>query len=118
MKGYREAFHPHPPSPPNNNPISNYDQGYGDGDHGRDESPTPQAREGHHRPTSSPPPLFDEPDIDIGFDEEIDLDEMAAMEEMEREERSRISNNKTQTMGDDGPPPPMEEEDDWEGLYD
>jgi hypothetical protein len=117
MKGYREAFHPPPPSPPNPG------MGIGPGsDHGRDQSPTPQAhaRQNHHRPTSSPPPLFDEPDIDMGFDEEIDLDEMAAMEEMEREERLRTSHDKTKTMGmgDDGLPPDLEEEDDWEGLYD
>jgi hypothetical protein len=58
--------------------------------------------------------LFDEPDIDIGFDDEIDLDEMAAMEEMEREERLRSEKTKTQTINTgDGPPPDLEEEDDW-----
>ena len=46
------------------------------------------------------------------------MDEMAAMEEMEREEASRSRSRPTNGAGDDGPPRVLEEEDDWEGLYD
>ena len=108
MKGYRDAFHPPPPSPP---PI--HRTGSDQGDHDHDQSPTPQ-----NRRTSSPPPLFDEPNIDSDFDDGIDMDEMAAMEEMEREEASRSRSRPTNGAGDDGPPRVLEEEDDWEGLYD
>jgi hypothetical protein len=99
MKGYREAFHPPPPSPPrqeresSSNPNITYNS-----DPERDiRTPTPT-------PANGDEPLFDE----------ADLDEMAAMEEMEREARSSRPNGN----GDDGPPPQLEEEDDWEGLYD
>jgi len=109
MKGYRDAFHPPPPSPP---PI--HHTGSDQGDHDHDQSPTPQAQ-GYHQRTSSPPPLFEEPDIDIEFDDGIDMDEMAAMEEMEREEASR--SRLRPEHGDDAPPV-LGEEDDWEGLYD
>lgn len=57
-----------------------------------------------------------------GLFDEADLDEMAAMEEMEREARAGNSNGNSNGGGrgdvDDGPPPQLEEEDDWEGLYD
>lgn len=113
MKGYRDAFHPPPPSPIHHNQdskrIYNGGTGSGSGSEGR-RSPTPTP---HRRAGSSPPPrpLFDEPDI------EIDLDEMAAMEEMEREEGLRSLINKN-GEGDEGAPPVLEKEDDWEGLYD
>lgn len=44
------------------------------------------------------------------------MDEMAAMEEMEREEASRSRSRPTNGEGD--APPVLGEEDDWEGLYD
>jgi hypothetical protein len=105
MKGYREAFHPPPPSPTRQerestpNPNISYNS-----DPERDiRTPTPT-------PANGDGPLFDE----------ADLDEMAAMEEMEREARAGNSNGggNGDGDGDDGPPPQLEEEDDWEGLYD
>ena len=45
------------------------------------------------------------------------MDEMAAMEEMEREEASRSRSRPTNGEGNDAPPV-LGEEDDWEGLYD
>jgi hypothetical protein len=105
MKGYREAFHPPPPSPPRQdresspNPNISYNS-----DPERDvQSPTPTPTNGVAS-NRGDEPLFDE----------ADLDEMAAMEEMEREARSSRPNG----SGDDGPQPQLEEEDDWEGLYD
>lgn len=77
----------------------------------RTPSPTPGVNSNSHS-HSSGGALFDE----------VDLDEMAAMEEMEREAASHVSGRGTGTGngddGDDGPPPQLEEEDDWEGLYD
>jgi len=105
MKGYREAFHPPPPSPPqerHKTSSPNMDVAF-NSDPERDirtPTPTPANGEGGR----GDEPLFDE----------ADLDEMAAMEEMEREARSSRPNG----SGDDGPPPQLEEEDDWEGLYD
>jgi hypothetical protein len=109
MKGYREAFHPPPPSPPrqeresSSNPNITYNS-----DPERDvQSPTPTTANGVAS-NRGDEPLFDE----------ADLDEMAAMEEMEREARAGNSNGGGSGDGDDGPPPQLEEEDDWEGLYD
>ena len=105
MKGYREAFHPPPPSPPQPNRTSspNMDVAF-NSDPERDiRTPTPTPANGVAS-SRGDEPLFDE----------ADLDEMAAMEEMEREARTSRPNG----SGDDGPPPQLDEEDDWEGLYD
>ena len=113
MKGYREAFHHPPHSPPQQrhrtsspNPDISYNS-----DPERDirtSTPTPANGIASNRGEEG---LFDE----------ADLDEMAAMEEMEREARGGHSNGHGNGSGgrdvDDGPPPQLEEEDDWEGLY-
>ncbi|WWD21436.1 hypothetical protein CI109_105921 [Kwoniella shandongensis] len=118
MKGYREAFYPAPrsPSPP---PIL---------------SPTPDRAlsppEDYDPETEAmdrPEPLFSSRlprEEDDGGDP--DLEEMMAMEEMEREaEQAQGQARAHETssalvpphQGDDGPPV-LDEEDEWEGLYD
>lgn len=109
MKGYRDAFHPPPertPSPPRPQ----------DGlltpppDESPSGVPSPSHRPGHQSNGNGngdgqrEEPLFDD----------VDLDELAAMEEMEREEaaRGRAASN----SGSE--PPVLQEEDEWEGLYD
>ncbi|RXK37489.1 hypothetical protein M231_05210 [Tremella mesenterica] len=118
MKGFRESFYPpkhRTPSPPlgssqqerpssHSSPIlrSNRQQSQIDEDQaqsdragsGNDEVPQEGRKE----------PLFDGPD----------MDELVAMEEMERESQDKRSGSKVV----DDEPPVLEEEDEWEGLYD
>ena len=113
MKGYREAFHPPPHSPPqerHRTSSPNMDISY-NSDPERDiRTPTPTPANGITSDRG-----------EEGLFDEADLDEMAAMEEMEREARGGHSNGHGNGSGgrdvDDGPPPQLDEEDDWEGLY-
>lgn len=128
MKGYREAFYPPPRSPtpqqategdfgltpPPDDDISRHPPSVNNSDH----------NDGDGR-QSSGPPLFEDVDPE--------LEDMIAMEEMEREEAGRTATaSKKQSGeeasrggaarlpggGDDEGPPMLEEEDEWEGLYD
>ena len=50
--------------------------------------------------------------------EDIDLDEMAAMEEMEREQAEAEGSKRRAGSTDGSEPPVFHEGDEWEGLYD
>lgn len=103
MKGYRDAFHPPPartPSPPI--------LGNGDGmltPPPEDDGDVPEDVASVQGAASRSQPLFDE----------VDLDEMAAMEEMERE---AAAGARRAASTDGSEPPLLQEEDEWEGLYD
>ncbi|OCF58894.1 hypothetical protein L486_03387 [Kwoniella mangroviensis CBS 10435] len=120
LKGYREAFYPPPrsPSPP---PLSDRALTPPSASQEDDRSADPQGRE----PLFTSRPAVQEED-DLG----PDLEEMMALEEMERDAQNQSQNqnqNNTPTsiatiggrrVDDyDGPPPDLEEEDEWEGLY-
>jgi replication fork protection complex subunit Csm3/Swi3 len=112
MKGLRETFYPPAKSPTPTSPI-------------RDGSPSPvreaeDEEEGEGRERSqgrSSEPLFTD-----GPDEEgPDMDELIAMEEMERDIRPQQgagSQGESGRVGSGEVPPVLEEEDEWEGLYD
>jgi hypothetical protein len=131
MKGYRDAFYP-PPLELERDLDQDQDQSL---DLGQDidmaefdidvdmENETGNGignRTGGPSHRRSSEPLFEAHE-----DEDVDLDELAAMEEMEREQAgvptaSRTNGDRggtTQGGGGDGPPD-TGEEDDWEGLYD
>lgn len=119
MKGYRDAFHPPPersPSPPRpqdglltpppeDSPgPSQYErsshQSNGNGNGNGNAHGQGQGRSRREEP------LF----------EDVDLDEMAAMEEMEREQAE--ASRRRGISADGSEPPVLLEEDEWEGLYD
>ncbi|WVF69950.1 hypothetical protein IAT40_004735 [Kwoniella sp. CBS 6097] len=132
ISGYRDAFYPRArtPSPPAEAELI-------------DTALTPQAG-----PSSVSEPLFTgrpEVDADVedggdgedGLGEDPDLEEMMALEEMEREaaaaaeqvnsaplkksavtSRGENGNEFGQGRHDDDGPPVLDEEDEWEGLYD
>jgi hypothetical protein len=131
MKGYKEAFYPPPPNH-DLDPDENRDQDGNinfdfDMDMDVDPDAEVEAEADHGSPVRrSSEPLFDP------VAEDVDLDEMAAMEEMEREQgqasgRDGVSarsngrgdeNGAGHAGGDGGGPPPMDDEEEWEGLYD
>jgi hypothetical protein len=129
MKGYKEAFYPPPPNH-DLDPDENRDQDGNinlDFDMDMDIDPDAEAEGDYESPIRrSSEPLFDP------VAEDVDLDEMAAMEEMEREQgqasgRDGVSarsngrgdeNGAGHAGGDGGGPPPMDDEEEWEGLYD
>lgn len=131
MKGYRDAFYPPPPELERDQDESlDMGQDIDLAEFGMDfdidvdmENETGNGignRTGGPSQRRSSEPLFEAHE-----DEDVDLDELAAMEEMEREQAgvptaSRTNGDEggtTQIGGGDGPPD-IEEEDDWEGLYD
>ena len=113
MKGYRDAFHPPPersPSPPQPR----------DGlltpppDESPDHSPSRSQRSIRPANTNGNGNGIGQRQVEEPLFDEVDLDEMAAMEEMEREEAAR-----GRAVSTDGSEPPvLQEEDEWEGLYD
>lgn len=115
MKGYKEAFYPPPPrspSPPVLSPLPNsplLPTADVPVDHPLSPTQFAQERNGERR---SSEPLFDTVDREEEADGP-DLEELMAMEEMEREQA---------IVGASAVPPVSipreEEEDEWEGLYD
>lgn len=151
MKGYKEAFYPAPrsPSPMDITPRSSRAQSPIGNDANGPASPTRSIPSGSGARRSSEP-LFDNDDEALfDFDHDLgekrgrgdeddgpDLDELLAMEEMEREGATAGASNTADTgesgqkgsagegskEGDgtreDAPPAVEEEEDEWGGLYD
>lgn len=138
MKGYRDAFHPPPersPSPPRTQdglltpPPAGPEEEEGDSPSG---TPSRTDRTIHQSTGNGngngnrngngsrggagagggqrEEPLFDD----------VDLDELAAMEEMEREQAAAEAGVSKRRAGstDGSEPPVLQEEDEWEGLYD
>lgn len=111
MKGYKEAFYPPPKSP---TPLPKHN---GEGDDrltpALSDRASPEMDDRESRPAAvQKEPLFDRGD-DAEEDGGVDMDELMALEEMEREGEVRRDEV-------DAPPrlPRVEGEDEWEGLYD
>ncbi|WVW78555.1 hypothetical protein I302_100511 [Kwoniella bestiolae CBS 10118] len=109
LKGYKEAFNPPPrsPSPP---PLS--DRGL--------TPPIDQEVGEANEPLFNPRPPVQDDEDEFG----PDLEEMMALEGMEREAQSQRPAPTAPPKGsgtgdgDEDGPPVIEEEDEWEGLYD
>ncbi|KAK4687832.1 replication fork protection complex subunit TIPIN/Csm3/Swi3, partial [Tremellales sp. Uapishka_1] len=102
MKGYRDAFYPRARSP--TTPLS----------------PPPQEASRSPSPSAPPsvPARLGTPgtprEVPLFLPDDGDLEEMMALEEMEKEERAKAAPiNRAESE-----PPVLEEEDEWEGLYD
>ncbi|KAK8847346.1 hypothetical protein IAR55_005203 [Kwoniella newhampshirensis] len=108
MRGYREAFYPRPrtPSPPP------FIRALSDGPLTPPEYYLPDSESGPQEPE----PLFASRREDDDEAGDPDLEEMMALEEMERE-AGQVQDKANVVPPDDGPPV-LEEEDEWEGLYD
>lgn len=109
MKGYREAFHPPPARSTSPHALGNGALTPPLDDDDVEAAAAAEADrdgdEGSQGAGARPGPLFDD----------VDLDEMAAVEEMEREAAA----GSRRAMSTDGSEPPLlDEEDEWEGLYD
>lgn len=105
MKGYREAFHPPPPPAADDGADARVQDGL--------LSPPPEDQDDDGA-TGAPAPAREEPLFD-----DVDLDEMAAMEEIEREAAAGAGGagaGARRAMSSE--PPVLQEEDEWEGLYD
>jgi replication fork protection complex subunit Csm3/Swi3 len=121
MKGLREAFYPPARSPtppsahssdhsPNRPNIDRSDPPTRGDDEDEDEIRVPSPRR---------QPLFTPLDLEAGDEDGPDMDELMAMEEMEREvhaDAARKEGGEGANKVDDVPV--LEAEDEWEGLYD